>query len=319
MANFIKTVTGEPVQRAFLSYIDNITFARRESRDLKMRILTPRRLPMVPHPANGYNREDMDPAFKGDERRPNFGMPLQTDPMPAVIFMMGTGFNGSAGYAGLVSHADIAKEGVVMAAIDYRGAARDNTRFPDSIQDCKEAIRFLRANAEQYGIDPDRIFLMGSSSSGFTVAMCAVTGDEPEFNIGENLEYSSIPNGVVDMFGPVDFELIVPDRVAAGRKMGLFTHEAYALFRNDVVEHPELLKQASVLRRVSPEKDIPPVLILHGDKDETIPLMQSKRLYEALDKAGKSVQMYIIEGGGHEHGIWTAETRKAVIDFILDR
>ena len=315
MTNGIETVPCNPLNNYNLHYIDGVVYAKRETRDLKMRILTPHRVPRAPMPENGFSRDDMDEAF-GPNRTPPRGQLPERKPLPALITMTGTGFGGAEGQTGVVTYAEIARSGCVVAGIDYRGAQRDDTRFPDCVQDAKEAVRFLRAHAGESGIDPNRIAMLGSSSAGWLTMMAAVTGDDPAFTLGENREYSDALSAAVDLFGPMDFELIVPDRIEAGRRMGQFTHEGYSLFRNDVVKDPTLLHQASVLRRITAEQNIPPVLIIHGTEDPTIPIKQSHRLYEALDQAGKSVQMCVVEGAGHETYIWGPETMRRVVGFL---
>lgn len=101
-----------------------------------------------------------------------------------------------------------------------------------------------------------------------------------------------------------------------GRKIQKALKLLYSLFRNDVVEHPELLQTASVLRRISPKASIPPVLILHGDEDMTIPLRQSERLFEALKDSGKEVEFYTVQGAGHETSFWGPETIRVLREFL---
>jgi len=311
-------VPCNPRDQYRLNYITDVVYAKRPTRELKMRILTPMPVRQIMHGDNAFSRENMAPEF-GDvakRLRPRPHKPSEVR-CPALISLMGSGFNGSAGYAGLATYTDVARAGVVMISIDYRGASLDDTRFPDAVQDVKEAVRFLKAHAEEYSIDPERIFLMGTSSGGYTVSMAGVTGDEAEFVIGENTEYSSKVRGVIDCFGPMDFTLEREDRVAIGYDVPMFCEEAYSLFRNDVVKDPSLLDQASVLKRISSEKEIPEFLILHGDEDKTVPMRQSERLYEALTAAGKSARFYTVTGAGHERYFWGEATMQLVADFVL--
>lgn len=299
-----------------IHYLSRIPYAERPTRTLYMDMLTPCRPGKPTVNVNGFDRRKMDPAF-GDcsDIRPSLFRPEQGR-HPVILYVQGSGFSGRSGFTGLPLLSELVRDGYIAVTADYRGAAMDDTRFPDAIQDIKEAVRFLRANADKYAIDPERIALMGSSSCGYTVMFCAVTGDDPAFFLGENREYSSQPQAVIDLFGPADFETIVEDRIEAGRSMGSITEEAYSLFRNDVVGHPELLATASVLRRITPVSPIPPVLILHGDRDRTIPLHQSERLYERLLDAGKEAELCVVRGGGHEVDFWGPETMVVLRDFL---
>ncbi len=318
MSTLRSSIPHIPCENFRLNYIPDVTYARRETRDLKMRILTPNRVPQIMHHENGFSRDNMDSAYGDNKHLRPRPFSEQEIRLPAVIHLMGSGFNGSEGYAGLASFSELARRGIVLANIDYRGASLDDTRFPDAIQDVKEAVRFLRKNAGAYGIDPERIVLMGSSSGGYTVSMAGVTGDEDaELLTGENLDVSSRVRGVIDMFGPQDFELEAEDRRAIGNsRVGKLVEEAYSLFRNDPVSNPAILQTASVLKRISPEKEIPPFLIFHGDQDRAVPHRQSERLFEALKAAGKEVSFYTVIGAGHEFSFST-EATELVAGFIL--
>lgn len=310
-------IPGNRENNYTINYLSRIPYAQRETRTLYLDILTPQRQgrPLVGQSA--FNRENMDPAFgNGRDIRPPGLETGKKARRPVLIYVQGSGFSGKVGFTGLPLLTDLARAGFVAVTADYRGAAYDDTRFPDAIQDIKEAIRFLRANAEKYELDPNRIALMGSSSCGYAAMMCAVTGDDPAFTLGSHMEYSSRVQAVVDLFGPMDFELIVEDRIATGRKMGKLTEEGYSLFRNDVVEHPELLQAASVLRHITSEAMIPPVLILHGDEDTTIPLRQSERLFEALKDSDKEVEFYVVKDAGHEISFWGPETIGVLLEFL---
>ena len=304
-----------------LNLFDGIVFAKRENRDLKMRLLTPLRgavgRPAVPQ--SGFDRNEADPEYFGVLKRPQQAARPQPEPLPAVVFVGGTGFAGSAGFTGLAKFAELAMAGFIVAGIDYRGAQLDNTRFPDCIQDCKEAVRFLRANAETYCIDPERIALMGTSSGGYCVTMAAITEGDAEFDLGEHLEYSSAVQALVDCFGPQDFGSIVEDRVPTRGPGARFSHEAYALFRNDVIANPALLDKASTVYRVKNGAKVPPTLIMHGTADTTVPPRQSERLYEAMAEAGCDVRFFEVEGATHEGSFWCPETMAEIVSFLKEK
>lgn len=96
---------------------------------------------------------------------------------------------------------ELARQGFVVASIAYRGTFKDDVRFPAAVQDTKEAIRYLRANAAQYHIDPAHVTLLGDSSGGHTAAMAALTGSEERFNIGEHLDERTDVSACVIFYG----------------------------------------------------------------------------------------------------------------------
>ena len=125
---------------------------------------------------------------------------------------------------------ELAKLGFVVASIEYRGTYKDDVRFPAAVQDAKEAIRFLRANAETFHVDPERVSLLGDSSGGHTVAMAALTGNDARFNIGGCLDQDAAVGSCVIFYGPNDLLNLVPDRLAEKKRLrpgeGEFPFEA---------------------------------------------------------------------------------------------
>jgi acetyl esterase/lipase len=208
-------------------------------------------------------------------------------PMPAVIFIHGGGWKGG-GYA--TQHIfDIAKKGYFTASIEYRlsGVAK----WPAQIQDCKLGIRWLRANAAKYSVDPNRIAVWGESAGGHLVACLGTMGDVKEYEgDGGYPGVSSAVQAVVDFYGPTDF--VTP---------GTYTPYAIGLTQqlmgSTFEENPEAWKKASPITYV--KAGDPPVLILQGDRDGTVPMKQSTMFDEALTKAGVPHQLVIVKNGSH--------------------
>jgi acetyl esterase/lipase len=182
--------------------------------------------------------------------------------------------------------------------------------FPAQIQDCKAAIRWLRANAAKYHLDPDRVGVGGDSAGGHLVALLGTTGDVKGLEgQGGNLDQSSRVQAVVDWFGPTDFVTWPPD----------FNKTVYsfitALIGGPANENQEKARKASPLFYVN--KDSAPFLILHGDKDNVVPPAQSEDLAKALKKAGVKVTLQIVKGSGHGGPAFlSAENRKLLEDFF---
>ena len=192
-------------------------------------------------------------------------------------------------------------------AINYRFS--QHALFPAQIEDCKAAIRWLRANAAKYHLDPDHIGVWGASAGGHLVALLGTTGGVKEFEGKDgNLDQSSRVQCVVDWFGPADMLTMgkladKPDTVVA------------KLIGGPVQDNQEKARAASPLTYVS--KDSAPFLIMHGDKDDTVPLAQSEKLAAALKKAGVEVQLCVIKGNGHGGpGFTSPESWKLIEDFF---
>jgi acetyl esterase/lipase len=212
-------------------------------------------------------------------------------PLPLIVWV-----HGGAWLAGSKENCPAVRflrHGYAAASINYRLSR--HAIFPAQIEDCKAAIRFLRANAEKYNIDPNRIGVWGASAGGHLVALLGTAGDVKEFDKGPNLNVSSRVQAVCDFFGPTDFT-----------KMSKFPstmdHDApnspeSQLIGGPVQEIKEACKRANPITYVS--KDDPPFLICHGDKDPLVPHNQSVLLNDALKQAGVSVIFHTVKGGGH--------------------
>lgn len=214
-------------------------------------------------------------------------------PMPAVLWIHGGGWSGG-------SHKDnraawLATKGYFTASVEYRLSGE--ARWPAQIEDCKLAVRWLRANAAKYHVDPDRIGCWGSSAGGHLVACLGTMGDEKQFEgSGGHAGVSSRVQAVVDFCGPADFTM-----GSAGIQGAWGTEKdapaPLGLFGVPFKEKPERWKQGSPA--LYAKKGAPPFLIVHGDKDATVPHVQSVNFEAALKKAGVSTQLITVKGGGH--------------------
>jgi len=183
--------------------------------------------------------------------------------------------------------------GYAVASVNYR--LSQHAVFPAQIQDCKAAIRWLRAHAGAYGYDPNHIGVWGSSAGGHLVALLGTTGDVKESDVGPNAGVSSRVQAVCDFFGPTDFA-----------KMSSFP----STMQHDAADSPEsklvggpIQENHDKVQRANPityvTRDDPPFLIVHGDKDPLVPHNQSEILRAALQKAGVDTRFYTVQGGGH--------------------
>jgi acetyl esterase/lipase len=212
--------------------------------------------------------------------------PNATKPLPLLVCVHGGGWQGGdkAPNPGVV----FVRFGYVVASINYR--LTGEAIWPAQINDCKAAVRFLRAHAEEYHIDPDHVGAWGASAGGHLVALLGTAGDAKELEgDGGNEQFSSKVQAVCDFFGPTDLTKIHDEHVAGDA----LTH----LFGGPLHEHLDLAKQASPVNYVT--KDDPPFLIMQGTKDPLVEVKQSEYLDAALKKAGVESHLEIIEGAGH--------------------
>jgi acetyl esterase/lipase len=198
-------------------------------------------------------------------------------------------------------------KGYAVASVNFRLA--QDAAFPAQIEDCKAAIRWLRAGAAKYRLDAAHIGVWGASSGGHLASLLGTTGRVKELEgTGGNLEQSSRVQAVVDWFGPADFTL--------PHKLDSDAASVVALLIG-----PADAKNREKLRRASPvtyvDRDAAPFLIMHGDEDDVVPVAQSESLAAALKKAGVEAKLVIIKGSGHgDIGFGTAENWNLIEDFF---
>jgi acetyl esterase/lipase len=185
------------------------------------------------------------------------------------------------------------KRGYVVASVDY--SVTYHTRFPEQIEDIKQAIRFLRAHAGEYSLDGSKITVMGESAGGYLAALTGVSGEMKKYDVGDYLDESSAVQAAVCWY-PVTQPAALP--VPA-----------------DIVAPPDMARYDDVTQLVGPRT--PPFLILHGDADVIVPVKQSESLYEALEKAGVPAFFYRVAGANHADRHFSQKAiKKIIFDFI---
>jgi acetyl esterase/lipase len=235
--------------------------------------------------------------------------PDATKPLPLIIWV-----HGGAWLAGSKEQCPalpFLKRGYAAASINYRYSQQ--AIFPAQIQDCKAAVRWLRAHAKENNLDPDRFGVWGASAGGHLVALLGTTGDVKKFDVGENLNVSSRVQAVVDFFGPTDFTQMSKYSLPNSP----FDHDATnapeaLLIGGAVQENKDKAAAANPITYIT--KNDPPFLIMHGNKDNLVPYQQSELLRDALQKAGVPVTLKIVEGAGH--GFGGREIDRQVAEFF---
>ena len=231
---------------------------------------------------NGHERQKLD-----------LYVPNEGENLPLIIWVHGGAWLGGSKerYAPM----EYLKSGYAGASIGYR--LSQHAIFPAQIEDVKAAVRWIRANAETYRLDPNRFAAWGSSAGGHLVAMLGTAGDIAEFEVGENLGVSSRVQAVVNYFGPTDFLQMDTHRLPDGLVHDAPDSPESKLVGGPIQAHEDRVARANPITYVS--KDDPPILIIHGDQDKLVPYHQSVLLKDALEAIGAPVEFYRVEGGGH--------------------
>lgn len=194
-----------------------------------------------------------------------------------------------------------AEYGFVGVSVEYRTS--DIAIFPAAVHDCKAAIRFLRAHAKEYNINPDKIGVTGISAGSYFAALLGTSGNDKYLEGDEGYsQHSSSVQAVVDHFGPTDF-LNGDDTTGLGlRNVNKFSasESPGALFLGGPIdERKELAKLASPLSYI--DRNDPPVLIIHGEKDGMVIIRQSELFFEALKKAEVECEMLRVKNADHQY------------------
>jgi len=218
--------------------------------------------------------------------------PEASGPLPVVVWIHGGGWRGgsknSPGRA-----LPIVARGYALVSVGYRLSGE--AIFPAAVEDCKAAVRWIRANADNYGLDAGRIGAWGSSAGGHLVAFLGTAGDVKEFDTGANGEYSSRVQAVCDWFGPTDF-LRMNDFPGRINHDGPESPES-RFIGGPIQENKGKVAKANPITYVT--ADDPPFLIMHGENDQAVPYNQSELLYDALKQAGVEATLYRVKGGDH--------------------
>ena len=229
----------------------------------------------------------------GTSRSLDLFLPDSAKPLPLVVWIHGGAWK--AGSKDFCPGIFLTGRGFALASLNYR--LSQEAIFPAQLDDCRAALRFLRANAKKYNLDADHIGVWGGSAGGHLVALLGTTGD-----------ISNKVQCVVDWYGPTD---LTPDGPAHGHKIDVITQ----LLGGTVQEKPALARQASPLYQIS--SNSAPFLIVQGDADHTVNPEHSQRLHAALQKAGVESTLKILPGAGHGGPQFTSEENRAQLEAFF--
>ena len=220
-------------------------------------------------------------------------LPKEGEDLPLIINIHGGAFRMGSKEDGVP--VEYLALGYAVASINYRLSG--DALWPAQIEDCKAAVRWLRANAAKYGLDPDRFAAWGASAGGHLAAMLGTSAGVKELEVGENLSVSSRVQAVVDYFGPTDFLQMDEHRLPNGQVHNGADSPESQLVGGALQENKDKVARANPITYVT--GDAPPFLICHGDSDPLVPHHQSVLLEGALRLAGVPVTFYTVKGAGH--------------------
>ncbi|MEY8284269.1 alpha/beta hydrolase [Lachnospiraceae bacterium 50-23] len=243
-------------------------------------------------------------------------------PFPLIMFIHGGGwFAGDKADGQENAWVTLREKGYAVASINYRLSGE--APHPSGIIDCKTALRFLKAHADEYHIKADRVAVSGDSAGGHYALMVALTSGESgleDLSRG-NPEQTSEVACAVAWYPAVDLADIMRSALAGEYQ------EFDVEYMMDAVERytgkkvseisEEALEEASPVRYVT--EDMPPVLIQHGDADTVCPVEHSRRLYEIMvQTAGENkAELDIMEGADHAAGVFeSAENMERIVRFL---
>lgn len=227
-------------------------------------------------------------------------LPGGSGPFPLVINIHGGGFReGDKAMLEPSILEALRARGIAVATINYRLSGE--ARFPAAIEDAKAAVRFLRAKAGRYRLDPERFVAFGQSAGGNLAALIGTTGNAAVFD-NPALGNPGVPSrvsAVIDWFGPHDFLLMDPQAREQGCPPN---HEATVSFESaylgaPIATVPDKVQAANPITYLDAAD--PPFLLQAGSEDCLVPVGQTTILAEALRQAGVPVELDMFEGTGH--------------------
>jgi acetyl esterase/lipase len=218
--------------------------------------------------------------------------------LPLIVWLCGGAFTEVDRGVWIPDLAWFAKRGYAVAGVDYSTAYR--SRFPESLEDVKLAIRFLRSHAGDYGIDGGRIALMGESAGGYLCALCALTGKDRSFDTGGYEDQGSEVQAAIPWYPPV-------------RMAEMDTSLDRSLLPQDIANYPDITARIDAAA-----SSAPPFLILHGSADDLVPLSQGELLYDSLQKAGLEADLVVLEGAAHGDTAFVQDGVKQIILSFLE-
>jgi Dipeptidyl aminopeptidases/acylaminoacyl-peptidases len=235
----------------------------------------------------------------------------QPAPLPCIVWVCGGAWLSMDRNIHLPNLVEFAREGFVIVGVEYRDS--NEGKFPAQIEDIKAAIRFLRAHAANFQIDPDHIGIMGESAGGFLASLAGTSNGFEPFDRGDYLECSSDVQAVCSWYGPVDLSLQAKVSPAQDPFNGIAPEEQ--LLGSRIGRDARAAEEASPVTYISERSA--PFLLLHGTEDTIVPKAHSEYLYSELERRGVPADLVLVEGAGHASlEFFQPQVKEIVIDFF---
>ncbi len=305
----MRTVIEPGKKRKSINFIDSIVYSQVTDLDgnnmkLEMSIML----------QNGNSEMRLAAGYTDEEDK---------SPKPCILWVPGGGYRGCDKNLMVAEMEFLADAGYVVASMYYRSSAEGH--MPDQIIDVKTAIRFLRAHADEYEIDKDSIGIIGRSAGGHLSALAAMNRDE--FHGTEWKDESDEVQACVDLFGPVDLpELLRVEEKLYNQDPANYrwknvseSHGAVVLggeYNEEMLERAKLFSPTYLIN-----KNMSPIMIMHGDVDKLVPVDVSEDFYQKIVDAGyeNKADLYILHNAGHGTKDFFQSSTKALILEFFDR
>ena len=327
--NIARTLYASKNTEYEVAYTPDVVYAHRPGGDLTLQLVTP--VPPALPPKAPTWRDPIGEKFArwiAEGGKPLNAPAPEGARFPLIVGCPGSGWAGADGHRYVPWLVELAKRGFAAASISYRGTYRDDVVFPAAVQDLREAVRFLKATADTWRVDPRRVGLLGDSSGGNTAALAALAGDrvlgfdDLSFDIGGHTDQDAGVRACCCVYGPVDLVHLVEDRMAEGKHLrpdeapGL-PFECMEIWQERYLADPERhLRAASPIDYIEDCERLPPFLYIQGDEDQIIPMAQGLRFCDRLRARGGRAEFIKVVGGEHGAGVWSAEMLDSVARFF---
>ncbi len=209
----------------------------------------------------------------------------------------------------------IVEAGYPVASVDYR--LSPVAPFPAQVHDIKAAIRYIRAHQDELSVNSEQIVIAGSSAGGHLAALVGVTSGHPELEgtVGDHLDQSSDVQGIIDFYGPTNFQTILDQSTPHG--LGVRIPALQLLLRGQPDDKPDLARLASPVFHV--DAGDPPLLLVHGDQDPQVPINQSHELQGRYEDAGRPVEFEVVHGAAHGGAQFQDDRRTEIVLAFLKK
>ncbi len=237
--------------------------------------------------------------------------PIERPRSPLIVWVHGGAWR--SGSKSNMPLGRIVEEGYAVASVDYRLST--DARFPAQIHDLKAAIRFLRAQGDQWRLASKKIVIAGDSAGAHLAALVGVSNGNKELEgeIGNDLSQSSDVQGIISFYGAANLTTILSQSTPHGLKVRVPALDL--LLGNQPTNAVDLARLASPVFHV--DRTDPPLLLFHGDQDPQMPINQSHELHGAYRSVKAPVEFEVVHGAGHGGAQFYDAERLAVVKRFL--